>query len=324
MYRISVITRIGLSFLLPALLIAPLSWAAASGGARFTSYFQRIPAPPQTTAEAHTRVKITADTQGHKQFETPELEALMTSLNQEAALASSEMPGVLPGTAQAGDAAAAERLALQMENMSDAQKMAMAMHMANGMNSTMQAGMQGGKEWSPAEQEFARLLGDHMDRDNELLSKDNELAGQPPALIQAWGADHAQLGERMQKELGDVATEGDCNVWGARRHAIELNYAVKQDQMATGHLPQMNKIIGSERQLVSEQTEFVDRLTSQAKAITSPINKSGYAQARQFASHLLVSLLGMTEQVYVYATEWHDHLLERQKPYVKVDCGAQG
>ena len=163
-------------------LLLPLVLQAAAGAGHYASYLQRIPATPRSVAEAYAKVTVKED--GRKaEYVYTDLEALQRTLNQEIALAASEQPDAMPGAAQMGDPESAARLAQQMEGMSDAQKMAMAMQMAQGMNAAMPQ-RQGGTEWTPAEQEFSQLLHEHAPADSRVRS--SELEVELLKLTSAW------------------------------------------------------------------------------------------------------------------------------------------
>lgn len=310
MERIQMKTRLFRTTAVLAVLL-PLAAYAVAGSTSFSSYLQRIPAAPLTAAEAYAKANpITGSG-----YRIPDFVALTQALNDEAALAQSQQPAAMPAPLSQADA---ERLAAKMQSMSDAEKMAMALQMAGAANPAMQGG-----PMSAADTEFTRLLGDHQDRAAENLSKNYELSAQIPSLMQGWAEAHGKLEQQMQSEVAAV-NAADCNVRGARVHAIKLNYANQQEQLVAEHLPLAGKVIASDRALVNDQVQFVDQLAAKAKSISSPIAKGGWSQARSFACSLLISHMSMSEQVYSYGAEWRAVKLERQKPYVPVDCGLSG
>lgn len=282
-------------------LLLPLLLHAAAGHTAYSAYLQKIPAPPQTAPEAHARYSAT----GHS--------ALLQSLNQEAALASAQAPSAMPALPQAGDVAAAERMAAEMQNMTPAQQMAMAMQMANTATQGMQGG---GKEWSQAEQEVARLLGDHQERAGELQSRSTEVYAEAPVLMQSWGPAHSDLFEQERVEL-ERPQRNAC----VEGRAIKMKYAAKHESLAAQELPLLAALINKHRVLATEQVGFVDHLATKAKTITSATNQAAYAQARSFAITLLTTQATLTGQALEYGYNWHQRLLDSQKP-VSVDCSG--
>jgi hypothetical protein len=284
-------------------LLLPLMLHAAAGHTSYSSYLQKIPAPPQTAPEAYARHSATAHA------------ALMDALNQEAALTISQSPSAMPGMPAAGDQAGAERLAAQMQNMTQAQQVAMAMQMANAMTSGAQGG---GQEWSQAEQEVARLLSEHQGREVELQRNSMDLNAQASTLIQSWGPAHSALYAQEEAEL-----QRPQHDFCAETRATKMKFAAEHEKLAAGELPLLGALIAKHRVLVTEQVGFADHLATKAKVITNPANRAAYGQTQNLAVSLMASQETLTEQAFEYGADWHQRLLDSQKP-AAADCGGLG
>ncbi|WP_020651101.1 hypothetical protein [Solimonas variicoloris] len=288
----------------------------AAGDEALAPWFERVPGPPKTTAEAAARMRIedqratldgTAFAAFQRQYDTRKqaIEARMQAAAAEGQVAAQGMHQDL--NAAAGEDVTSEAFQEKFEKMSDAEKMALAMKMNSQMQKSMGSSYAGGANFAgqepPAVQAATRA---YLNYQQQVVAQAQDAVANAQ-LIAGLERAHRELDQRLSREAAACVASGDA---AQALPCLRAKTAACWDQHAALGAQQLTQLQGTYQQQLARSRKAAaeaDRVLAPAQYGGAARSYTGRSQLYGYQSQILGEVDGLaklSQAAWQYGGGW--------------------